>query len=318
MIWGFDIVGGQARPLTPDDLSAEPAAGANRWLHLNLADQRSRRWLAEQDVIPVQIREALLGPDAHQRALIDGAFVFGAFHDVMREFQAGSATQMSTVRMAVGPGLTVTARQHPVRTADVIRRRIEAGARPASPAAALDLMITAILETAAGATAELTDLVQRAEDALLDHDQAPPPRVLAGARREAVMLNRQVGGLRALLQRLDEDEDLPDGIAQAVARLVQRSAAQAGDIQELQGSLRLLREELDLQQAQRTNQNLYLLSLLSALLLPATLVTGLFGMNTEGLPFVDSPAGGAAATALSAAAAFGVYLWLRLNGFFRR
>jgi Mg2+ and Co2+ transporter CorA len=41
-----------------------------------------------------------------------------------------------------------------------------------------------------------------------------------------------------------------------------------------------LRDELDLQAAQRTNENVYLLSVLTALMMPATLVTGFFGMNT--------------------------------------
>ncbi len=60
--------------------------------------------------------------------------------------------------------------------------------------------------------------------------------------------------------------------------------------------MRLLREELDLQAVQRTNQNLYVLSVMTALLLPATLVTGLFGMNTGGLPWAHTPFGTAAAT----------------------
>jgi len=45
-----------------------------------------------------------------------------------------------------------------------------------------------------------------------------------------------------------------------------------------------------LQAAQRTNRNLYFLSILTALLMPATLVTGFFGMNTGGLPFAHGAA----------------------------
>jgi hypothetical protein len=37
-----------------------------------------------------------------------------------------------------------------------------------------------------------------------------------------------------------------------------------------------------------TNRHLHPLSILTTLLLPPTLVTGVFGMNIKGLPFVDS------------------------------
>ena len=59
----------------------------------------------------------------------------------------------------------------------------------------------------------------------------------------------------------------------------------------MQGQLRQLRDEIDLQQEQRTNQNLYLLSVITALLLPPTLVTGFLGMNTGGLRAAPTPPG---------------------------
>jgi zinc transporter len=42
-------------------------------------------------------------------------------------------------------------------------------------------------------------------------------------------------------------------------------------------------------QTAETNRRLMLLSIVSVLLLPPTLITGLFGMNVDGLPFKDNP-----------------------------
>ena len=52
---------------------------------------------------------------------------------------------------------------------------------------------------------------------------------------------------------------------------------------------------------ERMNRNMYWLTILSAIFLPLTLVTGFFGMNTGGLPFVDDPDGTAIVTAISVA-----------------
>ncbi|CAN5375442.1 hypothetical protein BH09PSE3_BH09PSE3_27670 [soil metagenome] len=85
----------------------------------------------------------------------------------------------------------------------------------------------------------------------------------------------------------------------------------------LHANLRELRDELEVQTANRVNQNLYVLSTLSALLLPATLVTGFFGMNTGGLLWQTDGNGTWKAAIIVAGSALAVYLWLRSHGFFR-
>ncbi|WP_456428061.1 CorA family divalent cation transporter [Nitratifractor sp.] len=52
---------------------------------------------------------------------------------------------------------------------------------------------------------------------------------------------------------------------------------------------------------ERMNRNMYWLTIISAVFLPLTLVTGFFGMNTGGLPFTEDPAGTAKVLILSLA-----------------
>jgi Mg2+ and Co2+ transporter CorA len=60
------------------------------------------------------------------------------------------------------------------------------------------------------------------------------------------------------------------------------------DLATVQDRARLLQDEINLKIASQTNRQLFILSVLTALFVPATLVTGLFGMNVEGMPFADS------------------------------
>ncbi len=65
-----------------------------------------------------------------------------------------------------------------------------------------------------------------------------------------------------------------------------------------------------------TNRRLLTLSLLTAAILPPTLVTGFFGMNTKDLPFQDIPGGTWYAFAIAAAAGALTYWALqRLRAF---
>ncbi len=120
--------------------------------------------------------------------------------------------------------------------------------------------------------------------------------------------------MRAVFRRMELDEDMPQALGPTIEKLSQQLGAIDGEMASFQSQLRLLREEADLQAAQRTNKNLYLLSILSALLLPATLVTGFFGMNTGGLPFADGPEGTLYAALLGIVASGLVYWLLRRMG----
>ena len=69
--------------------------------------------------------------------------------------------------------------------------------------------------------------------------------------------------------------------------------------------------------AEETNRHLYVLSILTTLLLPPTLVTGVFGMNTKGLPLTDVESGFLWAAALMVGSAGAAYLIMRRIGVFK-
>ncbi|HEX7783839.1 MAG TPA: transporter [Sphingobium sp.] len=315
LIWGLDFSPEGSRPV---QLCDSPPTGSFRWLHLNLADHGTRHWIEKAEMLPPAVRELLLAPDTHQRALVDGGIVGCVLHDFERDFDVADTARVGALRIALTPSLILTTRLHPLRSADIARHRLERGATATDPAQALDLLVGAITENIADISRTLSNDVQRAEDAFLDGHHPPTPRDLIGIRRRLAQLHRLLSGMRGVFQRLEQDEELPEALLPTVEKLVQRLQALDGDILGVQGQLRLLREELDIQEAQRTNQNLYILSIITALMLPATLVTGIFGMNTGGLPFADGSWGTLHATALAVAAAAATYLLLRWMGFMRR
>lgn len=318
LIWGFDFTDGHPEAIEPGDapLAATGDGGAFRWLHLNLADQWTRRWI-EASPLPGGVRDLLLGGDAHQRMLIADGAVAGLVHDFERDFAPEAVARIGSMAFVLAPGLIISARQHPLCAADIIYERIRSGVAPASPAAALDLLVSAVLEVASGQLDELTGIVQASEDALLERNRAPDNRALFAVRRRAVLLRRQLGGMRGLLGRMERDDDLPELLLPVIERLAQRAASLDGDVAMLDSNLRQLREEVDIQTATRTNQNLFILSILTALLLPATLVTGFFGMNTDGMPLEHGGGGTWVALLIAVMASLAVYLWLSRRGFFR-
>ena len=214
----------------------------------------------------------------------------------------------------------LTTQLHPLRSADIARSRLErgGGATVNGPGQALDLLVGAMTANIAEIARTLSHDVQSAEDAFLDGHHPPEPRDLIRIRRRLAQIHRLLTGMRGVFQRLEEDEELPEILLPTVEKLAQRLQAVDADILGVQGQLRLLRDEVDIQAAQRTNQNLYILSIVTALMLPATLVTGLFGMNTGGMPLAEGPHGTLLATLIAGGAAGVTYWLLRQMGFMRR
>jgi Mg2+ and Co2+ transporter CorA len=312
LIWGFDIAAGRAGPIGAGD----PPPGGLRWLHVALADRRAQQWIEGFAGLPPLARDVLLSADDHPRALVDDSGVIACvILDAGRGFSGGDDV-VHALRFALAPGLVITARQHPVQCIDEVRRRIEAGNPPGTTAAAVDLLIGSHVAETNARLIMLIHQAQEMEDALADRDREPEPRALQTLRRRALKIHRQTSGLHRVLIRLEEDEALPEALSPPVERLVQRVAAIEGDVAALVGQERLLREELDARATQRNNQNLYILSIMTALLLPPTLIAGLFGMNTSGLPLAGGQHGTLTACILALVSMIGTYVVLRAIGFF--
>ncbi|MDB5438930.1 MAG: magnesium transporter CorA [Caulobacteraceae bacterium] len=312
LIWGFDMDGGVATPIASD----QPPPGAFRWLHVSLADARARRWL-EGPWLPPLAREVLLSVEEHPRALVeDNGVIACVIQDWGREFGDDALETMRPLRFALLDNLMLTARQAPVKGADEIKRRLDKGEGPADACAALDLLLGVCLGEANTRLLGLLRQSHDMEDALLESDREPTTIAMQLLRRRAVQLLRQTGGVHSVLARLEDDEALPAPLLAPVERLVQRAAGLERDAAGLIAQERLLRDELGVRASSRANRNLYVLSIMTALMLPPTLVTGFFGMNTGGLPFAHGGHGTWVALVIGLIAAGGTYLYLRGMGFF--
>ena len=130
------------------------------------------------------------------------------------------------------------------------------------------------------------DKVDDAEDQILAghlHNQGSRlgqiRRLLARLRRH-LLANRQA--LHQALPNITRwsTQDLSE-LQQAIGHL--ESGIQ--DLELVQERTRLLQEEIAGRMSEATNRNLYILSIVTVTLLPINLITGIFGMNTGGLPW---------------------------------
>lgn len=294
-----------------------PAQAPFRWLHLNLADQRSLRWLERESGLPPALRGFVTATDATQRLVAAPGGIGLVLQDFEREFDSTGLGEIAPLRVVLAGNLLVTGRRRPVHGADLIRQRLEAGVELADDAAALAFLLGTLVDSFAALVLDLTGDLLETEAELMANENTPDTRELIAARRRGAQLHKLIGNLRTLLQRVDAEPMVPRRLAAVAPALMPRLASLDHDILNAQQQLRLIREELDLETSQRVNQNVYLLSVLTALMAPATLVTGFFGMNTGGMPMTAAPHGTLIAFLIAGLSAGGTYLLLRRMGLIR-
>jgi zinc transporter len=172
------------------------------------------------------------------------------------------------------------------------------------------------VEDHADALAEELDNV---EERLLVEGLGNQQQALARARRLAVRLHRLLATQRSLIHRFERDsvqsDDAPP-LQVETSKLAQRLDWLDQEMIGLRDRAHLLQEEVSLRMADQTNRNLQVLAIVTTVFLPATLITGIFGMNVGGLPFVSSHAGFVWAMLLLAAASAFVFWLLKKSGLF--
>ncbi|GJE15647.1 CorA family divalent cation transporter [Methylobacterium marchantiae] len=313
---------GRGRRIEPgDDLpSLDGAEDGFVWLHIDLVDARTEALITEGRLGPPRLAAATFARDEHQRVVVDGAHAGFVIADRERAFDGSSSEEPNgRLHCVLGPGYLVSGRRHATACAVTARDAVLAGALVPGPAKLLERFVGSTIESLNATVERLSSALDAIEDDMLDEARAEDPRPLGPIRRQSVRSHRQLAGLRAVFHRLEDEagtegDQLPEAVAAMAARVVQRLDSLHRDMHVLSERSRLLQDEIAARTTALTNRQLFTLSILTALFLPPTLVTGVFGMNTKGLFFSDSDSGSLIALAIGLAAALAVYLVIRRLG----
>src|SRR5262249_23492018 len=314
IVWAYRFrPDGAAEPIPErkiESVLAEIGAGW-LWLHLGLADTRCRNWIAQRAPISDLAREVLAGPDRHLRLDILGHEIVGVLPDLHQEF-AQPGEDLVRLRFVITERMLITARQRPVQSIESNRRAIESGKRFPTAISFLDAVVDQFADAIGRMAEKLGNELDHAEDHVMHDEPADERQRIGKVRLQAVRVHRQLAQLRSMFHRLEPNLAAHNAKnAPAIRLLAQKLDALDNEVSSLHVRARLLLDELDARMTAITNRRLFTLSVLTALLLPPTLVTGFFGMNTKDMPFQNTEGGTWMAATVALAAALACYWALR-------
>lgn len=296
LVWAYHIDAEKRQavhlPMNTQSEALLPESGF-LWLHLSLADARVPAFLEQFPGLTETAHAALINHEHNPALTVEDQQLSGTLVDFQRNFDAATR-DLGWLHFALSDRLIITTRLQPIRSVDLLRAAIEKNpAKFYSPLSLYEVLVAEFQRGIIAMVIELTDEINSIEEVIYSEDLRDERRRLAPIRRMIVRLHRHLRGLLSLMRHAaaaDEDE-MPEDFEDIAGRLINRLEAADHDIQALHERARLLHEEIDSRLTSETNRHLYILSIMTAFLLPPTLVTGFFGMNTSHLPFTSEPEG---------------------------
>jgi len=233
---------------------------------------------------------------------------FVVLHDI-----ADDATRLRTVECHafIGPDYLVTFHEEDLPAFALMRGQILEPGRPA--ASGPDGLFGLLAETVATRYDSLAVGLEEEIEGLEERAMAGDPSVIAdlhALRRDALLLRRVVAAQRDAVRQL-ADEVFPGIGERARMRLGSARDHYARAAESIETSRALLGAVMETHRAsvaERTNEVMKVLTVFAAMVLPMTLVTGIYGMNFDHMPELGWR--WAYFGLLGTLAALGVSLWI--------
>lgn len=303
---------GRGTVLDPAELLSWRPGDGKIWVHMDVADADACDWLAGESGIPSAAVDILLADETRPRSIVMEQGLVIVLRGVNTN-PGSNPEDMVSVRVWIDAHRAISTRRRKLLSIIDMTAALDAGDGPRDPAE----LLTMLIERLADRIGDFVDAIETRLDAAEDeisHTSAATfrPR-LSSLRRQIASVKRFLSPQRDALDRLNRQPVafLDDGDAHVLRQETDRIMRYLEDLDLARERAIVLQEELLSNLAQQQNTRMYVLSVVAAIFLPLTFVTGLLGMNVGGLPGLENPSAFGFSIAIMFSAGAGLLVFFR-------
>ncbi|NIJ09643.1 zinc transporter [Sphingomonas vulcanisoli] len=308
---------GKGHDVDPAKACGEHTQGRFAWVHLVGHSDDTFDWLRDHGDLPETVIYALTAIETRPRTepIEDGALI--NMRGLAVEGTEGD--KLVSIRCWVEAGRAITVSYRPLDGLDGLVEKMRAG-EIKDPGDLVSLLAVVITKRIDPVISDLGDLVDDCETALEPKNAYETRRKIAEARSDAIVYRRFVVPQREALTRLAalEVDWLEDNDRLHLRETADRFARMAEELEAVRERSALIHEQLTDLRSELIETRALWLSIVALVFLPLTFLTGLLGMNVEGIPFAHEPWAFGAVCALCTALGVGVLAWFAKAHWFGR
>ncbi len=282
------------------------------WIHHDAENEAARGWLEEESGLDPMIAAALTAGETRPRTLVTERGLLLVLRGVNLN-PGADPEDMVSLRVWLESDRIVTSRRRPLMAIQDLRSSIEAGHAPQTAGTFLLALIERLAERIGDVVAGIHERIDDMESALDAETADLSPGAVSDMRRQAAAIRRYLAPQREAMDRLGRSS-VPVLSSTEAQQLREQADGMTRHLENLDLAREravVLRDEYMSLLAQKQNERIYVLTLVAAVFLPLTFVTGALGMNVAGLPGTEHPAAFLIAMALMAGLGLGLAVFFK-------
>ena len=281
--------GAHAREISLDEFCAQTEDASFSWVHADGWQEDARAVASRCDHMPQAALSALLAQETRPRCTIMGEGALVNLRGLgVRDDPTGDA--LVSIRLWAEHARVISVSYRPLAALETVIGRLLAGAiqDPGDLIAELSRQITEALDPE---IAELGDGLDEIESGMGESSASEVRRQVSEIRATAIGYRRFIAPQRQALERLSMAEAAwlqPDDRLH-LQEAADRCARMTEELESVRERSALAHEELTDLRAEQMNRQALIISVVALVFLPLTFLTGLLGMNVDGIPYAHAP-----------------------------
>lgn len=299
---------GGALPLKPESTATTTQPF---WIHLNYSDQTNGDWLKTTPLIENTAREALINPSPRPRIIRLGEGTLITLRTI--NFTNDNLPDpLVGLRIYMTDNLIISSRNRLIAAIDSLNQDLSNNIGPISVGDWLVQLSDALVDQASEFIDDLHARIIELEDSILAQEM-PERGDMSLVRKQLIILRRYLVPQRDVFSRLAIEKLtwMTNADRHRMQDIAERLGRALDDVDASIAKTSVLSDEVNNLLAEATNKRIYLMSLFAMLFLPASFLTGLFGVNLAGIPGADHPKAFSIFCVSIVCLAIGIVWWLR-------
>lgn len=276
---------GKAEELKFEDLESVNKEDKILWIHFDYSSPQAIDWITNKSNIDSIAIDALLTEETRPRTTILDDSLLIALRGVNLEAQS-KPEDMISIRLYITPSLIISTRKRDLLTIKELTDNLKKGTGPISSSDFLIELTNRITERMEDIIGNIEDRADLLEENIINSSDLKYRNEILSIRRESIIIRRYLFPQKEAMYKLYHDKLswINEYERIELREINDQLIRHIEELDTIKDKVTLIQEELSNMLSDQMNKKMYMLSIISAIFLPLTFLTGLLGINIAGIP----------------------------------
>lgn len=260
------------------------------WVHIDYSRDKAQTWVRNSSALDEIVVEALLAEETRPRVVPFGPGLLICLRGV--NLNPGAEPEdMVALRLWIDERRIITSTQRAILSIGDLADALQKGLGPSEPGEFLAELCDRLIQRMGDTVEDLEIQMDDLEDLLIEGEPEGLRYQVSQLRRESVSLKKHMAPQREALSRLAAEKCpwLSTDHRRLIREVNEHLIRHIENLETVRERAALTQEELLSRLSEQLNARMYVLSLMTAIFLPLSFLTGLMGINVGGIPGASHP-----------------------------